>query len=323
MLKIVRKKSFCYLYGVVDSVADVNKRHIPRVLVIPPPKGLKSVYLFNIELSLSHTQLFTFIYHADKLEVGHRSVNDFIHPLTPIIFSEVFKPPKNIFNKIPIYYSSDQKINHMNISRRSLAPARNGLSVRTFSILRCKGKDTNHSIFQVNNGSRFVSLNDVKEALEVTRNFSAYQRLKYFKEKGIHYTRALRYVRLVEQFEEALTACKEQTVDHVDITHIYNQSYMEEDERDNDNYVKPPTSLSSEDIGRFIDEVMQERDEHENTHLVGEAKPYLKQYDHAIIMSKTVEQLEKHGKNIGLLIIVMMFIHFLCVEWGVYVGDRT
>ena len=203
---------------------------------------------------------------------------------------------------------------HINASRRALAPTRKGVSVHTFRrcIVHCKRENTNHSIFQLDKNSRFVSLNDVKDAFEVTRNFSTYQRLKYFSDMGIHYTRALHYVRLVEQLEEAFTSSTKMTVD---------QSYIEEDEQDS--YAMPRTPLSSEDIGRFIDEVMQERDEHENTHLVGEAKPYLKHYDNAINMAKTVEQLAMHSKNISLLIIVMMFIHYLCIEWNVYVGNRT
>ena len=191
-------------------------------------------------------------------------------------------------------------------------------------IVRSKSKDANHSIFQINNTSRFISLNDVKEALEVTRDFSANQRLKYFRERGIHYSRALRYVRLVEQLEEAFAAAVEKSYyDEVfGTTHSYTQSYEEEVERVN-NLSRPPTPLSSEDIGRFIAEAMEERDEHENTHLVGEAKPYLKKYNNAMKMSNSIEQLGMHAKNIGLLIIVIMFIHFLCDEWSEYAGRGT
>ena len=208
----------------------------------------------------------------------------------------------------------------MTVFKRTLASIRYGVNQQPSRrcIVCCKSKDTNHSIFQVNSTSRFISLNDVKDALAITQTFSAYQRLKYFKEKGIHYTRALRYVRLVEQFEEALTNSKGIPVD---------QSYIEENEQDN--YTMPRTSLSSEDIGRFINEVMQEReehdehDEHENNHLIGEAKPYLKQYDNVVHFAKCIDHLAKESKNICLLIIVMMFIHYLCDEWIVYVGSRT
>jgi len=210
----------------------------------------------------------------------------------------------------------------MNISRRSLASVSKQKS--RICVVRSKSKDVNHSIFQLNNTSRFISLNDVKDALEVTRSFSAHQRLKYFSERGIHYSRALRYVRLVEQFEEAFAAAVEKSYyeEVFDTTQLYNQSYEEEEERDS-SFSRPPTSLSSEDIGRFIAEAMEERDEHENAHIVGEAKPYLKEYNDAMKMSNSVEYLGIHAKNIGLLIIVIMFIHFLCDEWSAYIGKGT
>jgi len=212
----------------------------------------------------------------------------------------------------------------MNVSRRSLASVNNGVSQQ--KLRRCivcsKSKDVNHSIFQLNNTSRFISLNDVKEALEITRDFTTQQRLKYFGERGIHYSRATRYVRLVEQFEEAFAAAVNKSYyDEVfGMADSCNLSY--EEERDI-SYSRPPTPLSSEDIGRFIAEAMEERDEHENTHLIGEAKPYIKTYNDAVKMSRSIEHLGMHTKNIGLLIIVIVFIHLFCDEWSTYVGRET
>ncbi len=204
----------------------------------------------------------------------------------------------------------------MNISKSSLASVSQQKLRRC--IVRAKSREANHSIFQLNNTSRFISLNDVKEALEVTRDFSTHQRLKYFREREIHYSRARRYVRLVEQLEDAFVAAVEKS--YYDEVFVIN--YEEEEERKG-SYSRPTTSLSSEDIGLFIAQAMEERDEHENTHLVGEAKPYLKEYNDAVKMSNSIEYLGIHARNVSLLIIVIMFIHFLCDEWSAYIGRGT
>jgi hypothetical protein len=69
-------------------------------------------------------------------------------------------------------------------------------------------KNSDHSVFQLNNKSPFVSIKDVKEAFEMTRHMTSYQRLRYFRQMGIHYKRSLQYIKMIEQFDETLKASK-------------------------------------------------------------------------------------------------------------------
>jgi hypothetical protein len=102
-------------------------------------------------------------------------------------------------------------------------------------------------------------------------------------------------------------------------THVIIEDYQEgvdEDERS-------PRQLSSEDIARCIAEVIREKDEHENTHLMGEAKPYVKDYKDALKLSKDVQEIGIHVRNAGLVVLGLFFTHFVFVEWCVYVGNGT
>lgn len=73
---------------------------------------------------------------------------------------------------------------------------------------RAKNNGPDHSVFQLNNKSPFISVKDVKEAFEMTRYMSSYERLRYFRKMGIHYKRSNEYLNMIEQFEETLKASK-------------------------------------------------------------------------------------------------------------------
>lgn len=206
---------------------------------------------------------------------------------------------------------------------------------RSTQVIRCAKKNHDHSVFQLNQNSRFVSLNDVKEALEVAGELSAHQRLRYCSQRGIHYSRAVRYLKVVEQLEANFTSATLNDNDFVNEmhkleeslnrdtydTHVIIEDYQEgvdEDERS-------PRQLSSEDIARFIAEAVREKekDEHENAYLTGEAKPYVKDYKDALKRSKDVEEMGLHARNIGLVILGVLFMHFVFIEWCAFVGNGT
>lgn len=67
---------------------------------------------------------------------------------------------------------------------------------------RAKNNGPDHSVFQLNNKSPFISIKDVKEAFEMTRYMSSYARLRYFRKMGIHYKRSIEYLNMIEQFDE-------------------------------------------------------------------------------------------------------------------------
>jgi hypothetical protein len=69
-------------------------------------------------------------------------------------------------------------------------------------------KNSEHSVFQLNNKAPIVSTKDVKEAFEMTQHMTSYQRLRYFRQMGIDYKRSLQYIKMIEQFDETFEASK-------------------------------------------------------------------------------------------------------------------
>lgn len=65
-------------------------------------------------------------------------------------------------------------------------------------------KRSDHSIFQIDSRSPFVSVKDVREAFEVTKHMTSYQRLRYFRQMGIDYKRSLKYMQMIENFNQNL-----------------------------------------------------------------------------------------------------------------------
>lgn len=205
---------------------------------------------------------------------------------------------------------------------------------RSTQVVQCVKRDNNHSIFQLNNNSRFVSLNDVKEALEIVNKMSAHQRLRYCSQRGIHYSRAARYLKIVEQLEDTFKNASLTDNDFVDEKHKLEESLsatydrykliedypegIDEDERS-------PRQLSSDEIARFIADAVREKekeeDEHETAYLMGEAKPYLKDYKDALKFSEDVAKIGLHARNVGLIILGVLFAHFVFSEWSVFVGN--
>lgn len=55
------------------------------------------------------------------------------------------------------------------------------------------------SVFQLLPTSPFISTKDVREALLKSNKMTPYNRLKYFHDKGIHYSQSIRYLEVVER----------------------------------------------------------------------------------------------------------------------------
>jgi len=73
---------------------------------------------------------------------------------------------------------------------------------------RAKNNGSDYSVFQLNNKSPYISIKNVKEAFEMTRHMSSYERLRYFRKRGIHYKRSLQYLEMIEQLDETLKVSK-------------------------------------------------------------------------------------------------------------------
>jgi hypothetical protein len=111
---------------------------------------------------------------------------------------------------------------------------------------------------------------------------------------------------------------REETLSNTYDTHVIIEDYqgVDEDERS-------PRQLSSEDIARFIEDAIREKDEHENTYLMGEAKPYVKDYKDGLKLSNDMEEIGIHARNVGLVVLGLLFTHFVFVEWCAFVGNGT
>lgn len=74
--------------------------------------------------------------------------------------------------------------------------------------VRATKHNTDHSVFQLNNKSPTIKVKDVKDALEITRKMTPYERLRYFRQSGIHYQRAMQYIKTVEKFNDTFNKSK-------------------------------------------------------------------------------------------------------------------
>lgn len=75
--------------------------------------------------------------------------------------------------------------------------------MRRYLSCQCKyNKDAHHSIFQYNSRSPPVHIQDVKYALEKTKNMPREERISYFEKRGLHYARSLHYINVVENLEK-------------------------------------------------------------------------------------------------------------------------
>ncbi len=126
-----------------------------------------------------------------------------------------------------------------------------------------------------------ISLNDVKQAIEVTTGMTPYQKWRYFKKKGIHYGRAIRYIGMMEKFEHSFNTfkTKEEEVDEV-IIHEYTDN--------NDN----------NEIGKYIAEAVHE---------IEQSKPKIKTNGNIDI----VKSIGKHVLGVGFTFICIVFVNYI------------
>jgi deoxyribodipyrimidine photolyase len=62
-------------------------------------------------------------------------------------------------------------------------------------------KKHDKSVFKLHPTSPPISTKDVKEALMKTSKMTPYNRLKYFHNKGIHYSQSIKYLEIVERLQ--------------------------------------------------------------------------------------------------------------------------
>lgn len=111
--------------------------------------------------------------------------------------------------------------------------------------ISCKyQKHNNQTIFQLYPNSPQVTCKDVRNALRATKRMKPYERLKYFHKRGMHYSRCVKFVNVVENLQN-LYEQNAHNQDH--IVTIY--------EYDDD---KP---ISIQDIGAMIDEILKEMED--------------------------------------------------------------
>jgi hypothetical protein len=105
----------------------------------------------------------------------------------------------------------------------------------------------NQTIFQMYPTSPHITTKDVKKALTSTKRMKPYDRLKYFHKRGMHYSRCIKYIHVVEQFQKLY----EQNCGTI-TTPDYDVSVYEYDDN------KP---MSIQDIGAIIDEILKDMED--------------------------------------------------------------
>jgi hypothetical protein len=150
--------------------------------------------------------------------------------------------------------------------------------------MKSAGNDINHTVFQTDPSSPNISINDVTDALEKTKNMLPHQRLSYFQQKGIHYSRSIRYIATVEKLEK---------------------SFQEDDQLVSiDEYDIPGASqsknISDEQIAKFIEEAMREMQ-----HNVMEEKPSIE-----LKKNNNLEDIGKHVLSIGLVFLCLLLVRY-------------
>jgi hypothetical protein len=110
------------------------------------------------------------------------------------------------------------------------------------------------SIFKLNPNAPHISVKDVHHAFIKTRRMTPHQKLKYFHQKGMHYSRCAKYIKIVENLQTLYDN------DHIE------QQPQAEDFNINDQYnehikdIGNP-KMSIQEIGKFIEELLKETGE--------------------------------------------------------------
>lgn len=103
-----------------------------------------------------------------------------------------------------------------------------------------------HSVFQMYPNSPIRSTKDVRNAINKTKRMKPYQRLRYFHDNGMHFSRCVKYINIIENLE-ALYATDLQK-------HDYKVTVVDYPDESVD------TKMSIQDIGKLIDELLKEFD---------------------------------------------------------------
>lgn len=117
-------------------------------------------------------------------------------------------------------------------------------------VISCKRQNNScHTVFQLYPNSPHITAQDVKKAMQVTKRMKPYQRLQYFHERGMHYSRCVKYINVIEHFQKVFELHVD-TIDTIDTIDTHDSSvsiYEYEDD-------KP---MSIQDIGAIIDELLK------------------------------------------------------------------
>jgi CMP-N-acetylneuraminic acid synthetase len=111
---------------------------------------------------------------------------------------------------------------------------------------------TVHSIFQLHPNSPLISAKDVHHAFNKTRRMTPHNKLKYFHQKGMHYSRCVKYIKIVENLQT-----------------LYDNDHIEQQTQDlniinqNNEAIKDIGNhkMSIQEIGKFIEELLKDTDE--------------------------------------------------------------
>jgi hypothetical protein len=106
-----------------------------------------------------------------------------------------------------------------------------------------KNKMSMHSVFKLYNHSPHITTKDVRLALSKTAKMKSYERLKYFHDRGMHFSRCVNYLNTIEKLDMLFD----------------NNSVMEID-KDSTIIVSKPQNekLSIQEIGKFIEELLKD-----------------------------------------------------------------
>lgn len=115
-------------------------------------------------------------------------------------------------------------------------------------VISCKRQNnSSHTVFQLYPNSPHITAHDVKSAMQATKRMKPHQRLQYFHERGMHYSRCVKYVNVIENFQKVF----ELNADIIDTHDCSVSIYEYEDD-------KP---MTIQDIGAIIDELLKNMDD--------------------------------------------------------------
>lgn len=101
-----------------------------------------------------------------------------------------------------------------------------------------------HSIFKLYPMSPHITTKDVREAIKKTKRMPPRGRLKYFHNRGMHYSRCIKYIDVVEKLQQ-----------------LYDTDVVEDAQQETFNIIindVEDTKLSMKEIGQFIEELLKE-----------------------------------------------------------------